>query len=424
MRKILYIGIFDSINLGDLIISNYIYNFLTQELDCEVHCVDFINLTKINIKKGSISIYNAPYFDRKHNFIYTLNKYVRSMLSYSLVLQKIYINYREIIELFNKHYDNYTDMVADYDLICIGGGNLLMSVSNNLWGIRINKLIKTATLKNKKIFIMAVGAGPINSNKSRKLYSEALNDVDFITVRDVYSKYLLKNELNISNNVMVSGDPALLIENKIERKQFKKTGMNIAISIMPFGKRNFLNAGYHDTNYYKIIFKNLIEELYNRDSRYKFNLFSTDWSDYTFITDMYKYILRNSECITQKNIGIVYITNLDDLLDFYNKQDLLIGTRMHSLIIAFTQSVPIIALSWQDKIDGFMQYVGLSHNCYQLNDLETMMDTICENAQNIINTTINNNPQLSLLRDNFKNVNSLCLQAVILNSYRITYPIG
>ena len=43
----------------------------------------------------------------------------------------------------------------------------------------------------------------------------------------------------------------------------------------------------------------------------------------------------------KKNIKIEEINGFDDLINLYNKIPLLIGMRMHAMIIAFTQGIPV-----------------------------------------------------------------------------------
>ena len=123
------------------------------------------------------------------------------------------------------------------------------------------------------------------------------------------------------------------------------------------------------------MYKEIIKYFYEKNNNIVFNLFSTELSDYNMIYELKNEILKNN-IIPRGNLNIVHITNLNDLLKFYSRQKIIIGTRMHSLIIAYTQSLPIIAISWQDKVKEFMQYVGLIDNCYGLNEISENIEKI------------------------------------------------
>lgn len=406
MRKILYVGIFSASNIGDLVISNQIYKFLKNKNNVSIDCMDFGTLKKTNCANDEISIHENC----------TINKKIKNILPKSNIIRRIHSKFSELSALSDncKLYKEYKDIVDEYDLVCIGGGNLLMSISNNYWAIKMNNLVKIAKNKNKKIFVMSIGAGPILLNKSQKLFKETLELVDYITVRDEYSKYILKNKLQISKKIEISGDPALLLnyKNDIEHKE-NRDNTNIAISVMPFGKQSFPNLPHYKTyGYYLDMYKNLIEYFYNRNANYIFYLFSTEWSDYNTVLELQTHILKNSKYITERNLKVEYIKSLSDLLKFYKRQDLLIGTRMHSLIIGFTQLLPIVAISWQNKVEGFMKQINLLQYCHQLNMVNENIGRIHEDAQQLlICNTQNNRDELINLKKRYDSINTYYIES-------------
>jgi polysaccharide pyruvyl transferase WcaK-like protein len=411
MKRILYIGIFSASNIGDLVISDQIYNYLLNKKNVSINCMDFTTLKKIEFDNEDISIY-------ENDDTNSINRNVKKILSKNNIIKKCYNKYLDLLasNTNSELYENYKSIIDDYDLICIGGGNLLMSASNNCWAFKINNLVKIAKIKNKKIFIMSVGAGPILLNKSLKLYKETLELVDYITVRDEYSKQIIKNNLKINKKVETSGDPAILLKNKNRKKEKEKwNDIHIAISVMPFGKKNFLNLPYYkDYEYYMNMYQNLIEYFYKKNNNFIFHLFSTEFSDYSAILELQTHILDKSECITQNNLKVVYVKSLTDLLNFYKKQDLLIGTRMHSLIIGYTQSLPIIAISWQNKVEGFMKYVDLIQHCYQLNRVNENIDRIYDDAQQLLVYNLQiDNIKLINMKNRYDHVNSHYIDAIV-----------
>ena len=49
--------------------------------------------------------------------------------------------------------------------------------------------------------------------------------------------------------------------------------------------------------------------------------------------------------------------------------DLVVGTRLHSLILATSSETPIVAISYHTKVQDYMSFVGLSDRCLQMDDL-------------------------------------------------------
>lgn len=399
--KILYIGVFSGTNIGDLVISHNIFRYLKNKHPL-VECFDYVNLRKVNCIGTNIS----PEIYNRDRIIYKVSK----NLYKNDIIRIIYHKFFEMM-LSNENcnlYNEYKKIISNYDIVCIGGGNLLMSVLHNRWAIKLNTLVKIAKMADKKIFIISVGAGPILLERSKKIFEETLKKVDCITVRDEYSMHIIKDELNINKKILISGDPALLLDSDNSIIIKNNITKNIAISIMPFGKKNFANLShYKDHRYYLDMYRDMIEYIYIRDSRCIFYLFSTEWTDYETIFQLYNHIVNNSK-LTETNIKIEYIKSLNDLLNFYKKQDLLIGTRMHSLIIGYTQLLPIIGISWQKKVESFMTLVNLSKYCYQLNEVN--LESLYINVQKLLKYGQNNENKLLNMKKLYNNVNSYCLK--------------
>lgn len=405
MKKVIYVGISSGQNIGDLVISNQIYNYLKKS-GLSVDLMDFTTLKKIEHPTTEIRFHNNELTHQKIkkfllNTKITSNLYAKN----SKIISKMYSLYKENITyyLYPKFFRDYMESIENCDFVCIGGGNLLMTLNNNYWAIKINKLIKIAKDKNKKVFIISVGAGPILSKKASKLFSDSLNRVDYITVRDENSKKLIEDILNVKQQVVVSGDPALLLDN-VRNKTPKQKKINVAISVIPFGKSDFFNLNwYKDSNYYMDMYETLITYLHKRNPNFVFHLFSSAYSDYEIISQLEKHIKEKNEKITE-NINVVYVKSIEDLLEFYQNQDLVIGTRMHSLIIAFTQYIPIIAISWQDKVTGFMNYVNLSQYCYNLNDVNDQLEKIYNDSEKLINENQEDKEKLFEVKQRFTQI--------------------
>ncbi|MCE5305745.1 polysaccharide pyruvyl transferase family protein [bacterium] len=406
MKKILYIGIFSGTNLGDLVLSTQIYNYLKNESDFYVDFMDFRTLKRI--KTPSTKFTTSP---ASSNY---LTPKIKKIFSNIKPISRTYVKAAELLMQSGKHtiFDEYINIVDEYDIICIGGGNLLMSISTNIWAIKINRLIKVAKAKNKKVFICSVGAGPIVLEKSKELFKESLYLADCITVRDQCSKDTLTKELNLNKNIQVCGDPAILLNNYRMNHKVNKDSINIAVSVMPFGGKKFLNLDwYKDYTYYLNMYEQIIEFFSRRDNNYVFHLFSTELSDYDAIMELQSYVLSKCDTITEVNIKVVHINSLEELLNFYKTQDLLIGTRMHSLIIAYTQSLPIIGIVWQNKVYGFMKYIGLERYSFQLNMVSQNVSKIYNAAQQLLmNNDQHDDKQLLKLKNRFFCINNHFLQ--------------
>lgn len=110
----------------------------------------------------------------------------------------------------------------------------------------------------------------------------------------------------------------------------------------------------------------------------KIVLFSTEKEDYNTIDELEKGL--------PDVISASYHTvdSDKDLLKMYSTFDLVIGTRMHSMIIAVSQNIPVIGLSWQQKVDEMFKNINLTNSCYGIENLEDHLDEILEKSKKLL----------------------------------------
>ena len=71
------------------------------------------------------------------------------------------------------------------DLVISGGGGLLQDSTGFTTVLYYLGIVKMALFLRKKVLFYAQGIGPLNLDKSKKLITNTLNKVNFITVRDI-----------------------------------------------------------------------------------------------------------------------------------------------------------------------------------------------------------------------------------------------
>ena len=60
----------------------------------------------------------------------------------------------------------------------------------------------------------------------------------------------------------------------------------------------------------------------------------------------------------------------EEILRVTSEQDIVIGTRLHSLILATDTETPVIAVSYHQKVNNFMKLAGLSEYCMSMEAIE------------------------------------------------------
>ena len=123
-----------------------------------------------------------------------------------------------------------------------------------------------------------------------------------------------------------------------------------------------------DESRFTLFIKNLLNDVEPKSNAYSGNYI---WDDHKEHINTYKrigkYIDPEGDAL---DVLIVEVKSVDELLNFYDKLDYLIGGRMHSMIIAHTNLLPHIGVIWQDKIIGFGHLTKAEDRMYTVETLK------------------------------------------------------
>ncbi|WP_204200669.1 polysaccharide pyruvyl transferase family protein [Mammaliicoccus sciuri] len=221
-----------------------------------------------------------------------------------------------------------------------------------------------AKRNNKKVIFLPNSFGPFQNSIAKKLYINIMNKADLITVREKISEEQNNNILN--NQSFLYPDLGFFIKknksfdfykyltkNNIEIDNSKK---NIGITVRPY---NF--SGHKNK---EMLYKKYIKSISKFIEKYQenYNIFliaqtmgpSDHENDGLAIKDVQNNLRNKVSIISDIDL------NANDLVSIYGHMDFVIGTRFHSVIFAFTQCVPCIAISYGgNKGEGIMKDFSL-----------------------------------------------------------------
>lgn len=287
--------------------------------------------------------------------------------------------------------------VAKADVVVIGGGGLFYDYkiydpfSNFLSNMLFIALL--AKIFGKKLYIFSVGANHLDSKISRIISKFILNQADVITVRDVESK---KNLERISKKeIEVYRDPAFLLEGtensyvqEIKNKYLKNKNI-IILNLHNFLLYRFRINISEEEFHRKLI--SILDE-FVKDG-YMIVMFSTfKKNDYLKSISRYSnfqsgYIFLDNSKIDQQN-----------MIELLKGSKLIIGSQLHSLILATVANVPTIGFIYDKKVLAFLKYTNQEdqaiflENLYSLDVLRNKIDYIIKN-----NEAVKQNIQKKLL---------------------------
>lgn len=237
------------------------------------------------------------------------------------------------------------------DYVIIGGGQLindnkLFPIATYLWIKKFKKI------KDIKISLFAIGAMDRFSFINKWFYKVALRSVDFVYVRDNFSKRALKEVFNrdsfVTHDVVFSLEIKEVIRDRIDtRKKY-------LIGITPYHRYKKYNNKLTKQEYLESWVK-CIKEL---SLEYEVQLFYTTLEDYNYSV-VIKTLLKDHGI----DVNIAEIVDLESLLKVIANGDIIQSQRMHALILAKMLGKEIKPIILSDKIQSFVeQYLEVNFN--------------------------------------------------------------
>jgi polysaccharide pyruvyl transferase CsaB len=234
--------------------------------------------------------------------------------------------------------------VAGCDLLVSGGGSLLQDVTSQASLFYYLGVIGLARAMGKRVAVAAQGMGPLERPSSRRWTAAALNRCDLLTVRDEDSARLLR-EIGVKRSVAVTADPAFLLGSDGGPVDFNgwttvpSKPSYVGLALREWRDRDAVAWG-----------SALCRELLKRGQA-------------PLLIPMHEPDDRVlSERIAERADGLVRIAPKPDRLGSVLKEiarcDLLIGMRLHALLLAANFGVPFLAWSYDPKVTSFVRRAG------------------------------------------------------------------
>jgi polysaccharide pyruvyl transferase WcaK-like protein len=251
------------------------------------------------------------------------------------------------------------------DFVAWGGGTLLFdNVEKSYWNLRgILRIMCLSYLFRKKFLLIGIGIGEINTKMGRRISSLILKAAFFSTFRDDKSLEEAKKLAGTKAGVMLRGADLALLDggliNASSRKEMCPRPLTIAVCGMEFDYRTAVGSSEEQLSKELAGAFDYIAEKYNVNVCFvpmQTGAMRDDNKFHRKIRDRMRY----ASCTrTVDGGGENFFVTLREL----READLVVGMRLHSLIVAVSAAIPVFALVLSEKVRRFM------HEC----DLENFM---------------------------------------------------
>lgn len=261
------------------------------------------------------------------------------------------------------------------DLLIMGGGSLLQDATSPRSVLYYLGIAMMAKMLRKPVIFYAQGIGPISKQVSKRLVQLIVNKVNIITVRDKESKDDLIRLGVTKAPIHITADPAVMInESHIDPEAgehiLSRYNREVTRPIMAISVRSWKNQ-YH----FKRELARLADE-YILKGWDVFFLPMQNPADLQPSRDIIRQMdLKDHVFLIEERL------TFREIMSFISMCNFVLGMRLHSVILAAALNVPFVGISYDPKMERFVQRLGMKTAGY-IEKLD--YNTLSERVENIL----------------------------------------
>ena len=246
-----------------------------------------------------------------------------------------------------------------------GGGGLFADDESKkavfLWGMHL----VAAKFFHKKISVESIGVGPLTSKFSIYFAKKALCGIENITVRDASSKKLLAS---FGINAKLAYDPVLNLNVRRQRNLDDVTRSSYKVPYVVLSLRPWKTF---DQKSYKIIAQALDSIITEYGLVIRFIPFQRTPQNDTLVMNK---IIALMEC-GRKVFIHPHGMSVDEILEEMQGAEMVIGMRLHSVILSILAQTPFVVLKYSQKQEALIEDVPeLEKNVIGIDDVGKLLD--------------------------------------------------
>lgn len=243
--------------------------------------------------------------------------------------------------------------LKESDGLISGGGSLLQDATSMKSIPYYLGILKIAQWMKKPTFIYAQGIGPVNRGMFHPFIARTFRKCSYVSVRDNESAELLRKMGLSGERVEVVPDPVMglpLPESKEPVDSSKKDELKLPVV--------GISVRYWNTERQELtqLAAGLAALAAQMPVHFRFLPFHFPGDD-----ESSRFVIERMGDVKARGsvISVVdEIVNPQEMLAEVSRCDVLIGMRLHSLIYAASQRVPLLGISYDPKIDHFLARLG------------------------------------------------------------------
>lgn len=240
-------------------------------------------------------------------------------------------------------------------LFISGGGTLIQDGTSTKSLLYYLWLIKLALMMGKKVMLYANGIGPVNKPSNRVKCTKILNKVHGITVRDKRSFEELARMQITEPEIRLAADPVFLLE---PRGDVSDIINSIDNEFFCISVRKAKNMSPHFAKDVAAAADRICEK-YSKTA-----LFLPLQKSDSILCSEISALMQNKSGVVNRKL------TPGEIMLLAEKSCMCVGMRLHMLIYAAAVAAPLVAIVYDPKVSGFMEYAQQNLSV----DLENMTE--------------------------------------------------
>ena len=240
--------------------------------------------------------------------------------------------------------------IKNCDVLLSGGGSLLQDSTSTRSLMYYLSITATAKMMRKKVMLYANGIGPVSGKRNRRLVKQVVNKADLITLREENSyEELLSMGVN-PKKCFVTADPVFTMDGiGAEESQaiLQKEGVPTDKPMVVVSVRNWKDMDKFIGRFAEMC--DIIVEKYDRNI--------------VFLGMQMPNDITVSEKVRKKMKQDAYILKGNyspyEVMGIISQADFILSMRLHTLIFAARQRVPLIGFIYDPKIEYYLEKLDM-----------------------------------------------------------------
>lgn len=236
--------------------------------------------------------------------------------------------------------------------------------------------VTLAHLYGKPVIGYGLGVGPLFLQESRNAIKLALSDFEKIFLRDSAS-YELLDEMGLSN-ISLSSDAVLSLNSRqvgfigIDKKNEFNNKDIIGVSLRPFAGLNSESVLEELSTLIAYLIDNSSANIVLVPMQYEY--------DFPILKELYNRICSKTHHGRERVLILRERYAPEELLGLISSFEIMIGMRLHSIVMAAASNVPFVALSYDRKVNEFTDSIEMSRYVLNVNEIkaEELLNLVIE----------------------------------------------